>query len=226
MSFWRRLLDFLQGGPAPEAWGPARDFMVRRQIESRGVRDARVLAALRTVPRHLFFPERSRRQAHSDRAVPIGYGQTISQPYIVAFMTELLGLTGGEKVLEVGTGSGYQSAVLSLLAGRVFSVEVVPELAQQARQTFRTLGYGNIAVRTGNGRDGWPEEAPFDHVLVTAGTERVPAALADQLKTGGRLVIPQGPLKDQKLVRYVKTPEGLKAEVFFPVRFVPFVGAA
>jgi protein-L-isoaspartate(D-aspartate) O-methyltransferase len=210
---------------ADTEWAAVRAAMVSRQIEARGVKDRLVLDALRRVPRHLFVPTRVEAESYEDRALPIGHGQTISQPYIVAAMTELASLKGGEKVLEIGTGSGYQAAVLAEIAGSVYSIEIVPELAQEARTRLKRLGYDRVKVRTGDGWAGWPEEAPFDAIIVTAAPETVPPPLVEQLKTGGRLVIPVGPREDQKLQRLVKTATGLKKESVFPVRFVPFLRA-
>ena len=170
--------------------------MVRDQIVARGVRDARVIEAMLRVPRHLFVPEASRSRAYGDHPLPIGRGQTISQPFIVAFMTESLALKPGDKVLEVGTGSGYQAAVLACLADRVFSVEIDETLAREAAGKLRELGYGAVRVRQGDGFFGWPEEAPFDAVIVTASPNRIPPPLLEQLAEGGRLIIPveKGPL--------------------------------
>jgi protein-L-isoaspartate(D-aspartate) O-methyltransferase len=169
-----------------------RNIMVRRQIGARGVEDARVLETMLRVPRHLFVPHNLRERAYDDSPLPIGDGQTISQPYMVAWMTELLELKDSDKVLEVGTGSGYQAAILCELAKEVFSVEKYPSLASQAEERLRTLGYRNIKVRVGDGTLGWPEEAPFDGIIVTAGSPSVPQPLLEQLADGGRLVIPVG----------------------------------
>ena len=199
--------------------------MVSTQIEDRGVRDPRVLEAMRTVPRHLFVPEEQRAYAYSDGPLSIGFGQTISQPYIVALMTELARPNRSMKVLEVGTGSGYQAAVLAEYVGEVYSIEIVPELGHRAEAFLKGLGYQNIHVRVGDGYDGWPEEAPFDAVVVTAAPEEIPKPLLDQLKVGGRLVIPVGS-GSQDLVRVTKTETGLRREVITPVRFVPMTGKA
>jgi protein-L-isoaspartate(D-aspartate) O-methyltransferase len=182
-----------------------------------------VLAAMRKIPRHRFVPRGERDEAYQDYPLPIGKGQTISQPYIVGLMSELLRLTGKEKVLEIGTGCGYQAAVLAEIAKEVYTIEIVPELARQAEKTLKELGYSNIHVRTGNGYGGWPEEAPFDAVIVTAAPEHIPQMLVDQLKRGGRIVIPVG-LVEQDLIRGVKTEKGLATETIIPVRFVPLVG--
>lgn len=197
--------------------------MVETQIRPRGVKDKRVLEVMERVPRHFFVPEAVRDRAYQDNALPIGHGQTISQPFVVAAMTEQMRLTGGERVLEIGTGSGYQAAVLGELASEVYTIEIVPELAARARRTLKTLGHANIFVREGDGWAGWPEKAPFDAIMVTAAPEQVPPALVEQLKTGGRMVIPLGPAGDQELVVLTKTAAGLKEEKIFPVRFVPFI---
>jgi len=173
--------------------------MVREQLRARDVRDERVLRAMAEIPRHEFVPDEQRRSAYGDHPLPIGDGQTISQPFIVARMTELLGLVGREKVLEIGTGCGYQAAVLAELAGRVCSVERLPKLAARARQTLESLGYTNVWVRTANGTFGWPDEAPFDRILVAAGGPAVPPPLFEQLAEGGRMVMPVGPVDSQKL---------------------------
>ena len=199
--------------------------MVRGQIEARGVRDARVQAAMREVPRHELVPEEQRPYAYRDRPLPIGWNQTISQPYIVAAMTEALELDGDETVLEVGTGSGYQAAVLSKLARRVFSIEIVEPLAARARADLARLGYSNVTVRSGDGYGGWPEHAPFDAIIVTAAPDHVPEPLVEQLAVGGRMVLPVGRVI-QDLVRITRTPEGIEREHLFGVRFVPMTGRA
>jgi protein-L-isoaspartate(D-aspartate) O-methyltransferase len=203
-------------------WRARADGMVREQIEARGVRDARVLSALRAVPRHRFVPEAYRERAYEDGPLPIGEGQTISQPYIVGVMTELLRPEAGDRVLEVGTGSGYQAAVLAPLVKQVYSIEIVPELAERARATLSELGVSNVVVVTGDGYRGLPEHAPFDGILVTAAPRELPQALLDQLAVGGRLVAPVGGF-DQDLRVVEKTAEGLRSETLFPVRFVPMV---
>jgi protein-L-isoaspartate(D-aspartate) O-methyltransferase len=198
--------------------------MVEYQLRRRGVADSRVLAAMERVPRHAFIPERMHDMAYSDGPLPIGHGQTISQPYIVAVMSEALGLKPGMKVLEVGTGSGYQAAVLAQMGLDVYTVEYLPELAALAERLLRQLGYGNIHFRTGDGRDGWPERAPFDGILVTAAPESLPESLGEQLAPGGRLVIPIGRW-EQHLYVYRKNADGsLDKDVVFAVRFVPLVG--
>jgi protein-L-isoaspartate(D-aspartate) O-methyltransferase len=197
--------------------------MVRRQIEARGVGDPAVLRAMRAVPRHRFVPEAPPEAAYTDRPLPIGYGQTISQPYIVAFMAEAAAIEPGDRVLEIGTGSGYGAAVLAELAGQVYTIEIVPELAERARGVLGRTGYRNVEVRTGNGWLGWPEAAPFDAIVVTAAPERVPAALERQLAVGGTMVIPVGDVV-QTLRVLRKTPDGLREVASLPVRFVPMVG--
>jgi protein-L-isoaspartate(D-aspartate) O-methyltransferase len=196
--------------------------MVRTQIEARGVRDERVLTALRQVPRHRFVPGALAHAAYEDGPLPIGHGQTISQPYIVAVMTELLAPGADDVVLEVGTGSGYQAAVLSRLAARVYSIEIVPQLAQSARERLEALGYTNVEVITGDGWAGLPAEAPFDGILVAAAPPEVPQALLDQLAVGARLVIPVGQW-EQDLRVYERTPDGIDQRTLFGVRFVPLV---
>jgi len=210
-----------------EKWfAQKREAMVRRQIEERGVQDPLVLKAMRKVPRQRFVPENSRPDAYNDYPLPIGHNQTISQPYIVAFMTEQLGLRGGEKVLEVGTGSGYQAAVLAEIAGAVYSIEIICELADSAQARLKILGYKNITVRCGDGYRGWPEQAPFDAIIVTAAPGKIPQPLLDQLKPGGRMVIPVGELM-QELVLVSKLKDGrLEEKNVLPVRFVPMKGEA
>jgi protein-L-isoaspartate(D-aspartate) O-methyltransferase len=202
-----------------------RERMVASQIEARGVRDPRVLDALRAIPRHEFVPTGQRMHAYEDRPLPIGEGQTISQPYIVAVMTELLELDGSEKVLEIGTGSGYQAAVLAKLAREVWSIEIVPELARRAEADLRRLGYANVHVREGDGYRGWPEQAPFDAIIVTAAPGHVPKPLVEQLAVGGQLVLPVGDLS-QDLVRVVRGEQGVEQERLLGVRFVPMTGEA
>jgi protein-L-isoaspartate(D-aspartate) O-methyltransferase len=196
--------------------------MVDTQIRARGVVDARVLAAMARVPRHLFVPAAGQADAYGDHPLPIGGGQTISQPYIVAYMTELLALEPGHRVLEIGTGSAYQTAVLAEIAGEVWTIEVVPALAAAARVRLSGMGYANVRLREGSGWEGWPDAAPFDRVLVTAAPAVLPPALADQLTPGGILVAPVGD-GDQRLVRIVRTADGFDEESLIPVRFVPMV---
>jgi protein-L-isoaspartate(D-aspartate) O-methyltransferase len=196
--------------------------MVSRQIEARGVRDTAVLRAMRKVPRHSFVPEAPPSLAYADTPLPIGLGQTISQPYIVAFMAEAADISPGDRVLEIGTGSGYGAAVLAELASEVYTVEIVPELAERARGILGHLGFDNVEVRTGNGWSGWPEQAPFDAIVVTAAPDEVPARLVEQLSVGGNLVVPVGEFyQTLKVLR--KTPRGMVEEASLPVRFVPMV---
>ncbi len=204
-----------------------REGMVATQIEARGVRDARVLQAMREVPRHEFVPAELADSAHDDRALPIGAGQTISQPYVVALMIEALAVLPGDCVLEVGTGSGYAAAVLSRLAAEVYTIERHEELGNLARERLRRLGYSNVRVRVADGTRGWPEAAPFDAILVSAGGPRVPPSLEAQLANGGRLVIPVGSGRGgQQLLRFTRTaPDRLEREDLGDVQFVPLVGA-
>lgn len=207
-----------------DEWESQREKMVTEQIAARDVSDAAVLRAMRTVPRHLFVPEALRSEAHGDFPLPIGHSQTISQPYIVAYMTELLRLKPGAKTLEVGTGSGYQAAVLAeVTRTNVYSIEIVEPLAKTAAERLKRLGYGQIAVKSGDGYLGWPEHAPFDAIIVTAGAPHVPPPLVEQLKRGGRMVIPVGDAwAVQSLVIVEKLPDGtVKKRDDLPVRFVP-----
>jgi protein-L-isoaspartate(D-aspartate) O-methyltransferase len=197
--------------------------MVERDIRQRGIRDPALLSAMLRMPRHRFVEERLQPSAYQDRPLAIGEGQTISQPYIVAFMTELLELKGGERVLEIGTGSGYQSAILSLLAKEVYTIEILPGLAEKARKTLAGLGITNVAVRVGDGYRGWPEKAPFDAVVVTASADRIPDPLWSQMKEGGRLVMPVGK-NSQRLVRARKIDGNRRIEELVPVIFVPMTG--
>ena len=196
--------------------------MVADQIEKRGVSDKRVLDAMRKVERHLFVPAAFRDYAYSDQPLAIGYGQTISQPYVVAAMTEALQIKPGDKILEIGTGSGYQAAVLGELTEHVYSIEIVEPLAEKARQVLLSLDYNYIQVRHGDGYQGWPEQAPFDAVIVTAAPPAIPPELIKQLKVGGRMVIPVG-AGSQDLLLISKTSSGLRRQTLFPVRFVPMV---
>jgi protein-L-isoaspartate(D-aspartate) O-methyltransferase len=219
----------------PAAFGERtrdRERMVRDDIAGRDVRDQRVLAAMRKVPRHAFVPEASRDLAYADRPLPIGHGQTISQPYIVAFMSEAAAPRPTDRCLEIGTGSGYQAAVLAELCRKTHSIEYLPEVARRGESNLRALGYGpdRVELRTGDGYRGWPEAAPFDVVLVTAAPERVPRPLLEQLAMGGRLVIPVGSTGGaQELERWTRTGAGQAADAFerkrlMSVRFVPFLG--
>ncbi|HEY3173499.1 MAG TPA: protein-L-isoaspartate(D-aspartate) O-methyltransferase [Thermoanaerobaculia bacterium] len=207
-----------------DADGQRRVHMVDTQIVARGVRDPRVLAAMRKVPRHLFVDPSQRAQAYEDHPLPIPGNQTISQPYIVALMTELLELKPGARVLEIGTGSGYQSSVLAELAGEVYTIEIVPELARSAAARLKELHYDNVTVREGDGYRGWPEHAPFDAIIVTAAPERIPQPLVDQLAPGGVMVIPVGGFF-QELKVFHKSADGRVTEKdILPVRFVPMTG--
>lgn len=200
--------------------------MVRDQIERRGVRDPKVLEAMRTVPRHLFVPKTMRYEAYDDRPLPIGQAQTISQPYIVAYMTEALELKGGEKVLEIGTGSGYQAAVLSRIAGEVYTIERIPELMEQAQRRFAELGYDNIHCLVGDGTRGWDSQAPFQAIIATAGGPRIPQPLTEQLASGGVLVMPVGQDEyGQTLIRITREPSGdFRQEILMGVAFVRLIG--
>lgn len=214
----------VDGGPKSDGFREAREAMVARQLLRRDITDPRVLNAMGRVPRHLFVAESMAPYAYGDHPLPIGEGQTISQPYIVALMTQWAQVAPGDKVLEVGTGSGYQAAVLAELTDRVYSIEVRPSLARQAAARLQKLGYGQVRVRAGDGFQGWPEEAPFDAILVTAAAPRVPPALEAQLQEGGRLVIPLGARAGaQTLVRWRKVNGRLVAEASLPVSFVPLV---
>jgi protein-L-isoaspartate(D-aspartate) O-methyltransferase len=197
--------------------------MVAEQIASRGVRDEKTLAAMRKVPRHLFVPPAVAGQAYDDHPLPIGHGQTISQPYIVAFMTEALDLAGDETVLEIGTGSGYQAAVLAEIVPRVYSIEIVAPLAEEAGTRLRDLGYSNVEVRAGDGYQGWPEAAPFDAIIVTAAAPRIPEPLKEQLRDGGRLVLPVGD-EWQELVVVTRRGDRFEEKHVLAVRFVPMTG--
>ena len=208
-----------------ESYEKLRQIMVDRQLLSRGIADRRVLDALREVPRHLFVPEEFRRLAYEDRPLPIGLEQTISQPYIVALMTELARVSKAHSVLEVGTGSGYQAAVLSLLARRVYTIEYLAPLGEAAQKRLAELGYNNVEVKIGDGYQGWPERQPFDGILVTAASEDVPQALIDQLKPGGRLVIPVGPQAETQMLQVLEKDSAgkISRRNTIPVRFVPLV---
>jgi protein-L-isoaspartate(D-aspartate) O-methyltransferase len=216
------LIGGLLGCNGASEFAAERARMVRTQIEARGVRDERVLEAMRSVPRHRFVPEDLAPSAYDDGPLPIGHGQTISQPYIVAVMTELLAPGPDDVVLDVGTGSGYQAAVLARLVKRVYSIEIVPELASAARERLAALGYTNVEVITGDGWAGLPALAPFDGILVAAAPPEVPQALLDQLDVGARLVIPVGAW-DQDLRVCERTKDGIDERTIFGVRFVPLV---
>lgn len=203
-----------------------RHEMVERGIKGRGVTDSSTLEAMRHVPRHLFVPKFRRDNAYQNRPLPIGQGQTISQPYIVGYMTEMLELQAGEKVLEIGTGSGYQAAILSELTPHVYTIEIVEELGKQARELFDKLGYSTIKTKIGDGYNGWPEHAPFDAIILTAAADEIPQPLIEQLKPGGTMVLPVGETGlTQKLMKVTKTEDGeIKKENMLPVRFVPMTG--
>jgi protein-L-isoaspartate(D-aspartate) O-methyltransferase len=198
--------------------------MVREQIEARGVKDRRILEVLRNTPRHQFVPSELQAHAYEDRPLPIGYGQTISQPYIVALMTEMLDVGREMKVLEIGTGSGYQAAVLSPLVQKLYTIEIVPELARSAQTTLERLGYRNVTVKHGDGYLGWPEAAPFDRIILTAAPPEIPPVLVDQLKPGGKMVAPVGGSEYQQLIVLEKQTDGsARVRSTVPVSFVPMV---
>ena len=199
--------------------------MVRDQIVSRGIQNEAVLNAMRETPRHLFVPPDVRSFAYEDHPVPIGYGQTISQPYIVAFMTEILDVRKEHRVLEIGTGSGYQAAILSLLAKEVYTVEIVAQLATSAAETLKRLGYQNVFVRQGDGYNGWPQKAPFDRIILTAAPPELPQIVVNQLKPGGKLLAPVGgTILDQQITLVEKAADGrITTRSVLPVRFVPMV---
>ena len=202
-----------------------RQQMVEEQICARGVKDEAVLQSMRKVPRHLFIPESYRDMAYNDTPLPIGEGQTISQPYIVAYMTQALHLKGDEKVLEIGTGSGYQAAILAEISKEVYTIEIVPELAAHAAELLKELGYENIFVKQADGYKGWPEYAPFDAIILTAAPEHIPQPLVEQLKEGGRMVLPLGD-EYQDLILVTKREGEIHKQFLLPVRFVPMTGEA
>jgi len=206
-----------------DRWAQQRSDMVEMQIAGRGVKDENVLKAMQTVPRHLFVPEKYRAESYRDGPLPIGDGQTISQPYIVAVMTELLGVDSNSKVLEVGTGSGYQAAVLAEIVDSVYTIEIIESLAERAGRIIDSLGYGNVEVRAGDGYQGWPEAAPYDAVIITAAAPRIPEPLIEQLKPEGRMVIPVGDYS-QDLMVVTKADTGMVKKSVIPVRFVPMTG--
>lgn len=208
-----------------EPYAMQREDMVQRQLKARGIRDPHVLKAMRQVERHLFVPERLQKQAYEDRPLPIGYAQTISQPYIVAFMTELAQLNPGDKVLEIGTGSGYQAAVIAAMGCEVYSIEILKTLAEEASKRLANLNINTVHVRDGDGYAGWPEHAPFDAILVTAAPPEIPEALKQQLRVGGRLIIPVGNFS-QELLLIERNETGFTEKRTLPVRFVPMTGEA
>jgi len=200
------------------------DRMIKEQLQTRGIKSEAVLDAMRKVPRHLFVPGLQQRHAYADTPLPIGLSQTISQPYIVAFMTGLLEPVRGMKILEIGTGSGYQAAILSYLGGEVCTIELLKELADGAKRVFKELNYSRIKMRNANGYSGWPEEAPFDAVIVTAAPDKIPAILIEQLKDGGKMILPVGPAKSVQVLKLITKKEGkITEKELFPVRFVPMV---
>jgi protein-L-isoaspartate(D-aspartate) O-methyltransferase len=207
----------------PDEFAAARARMVSEQIESRDVRDTRVLAAMRRVPRHLFVPESVRAEAYEDYPLPIGHAQTISQPFIVAWMTEALRVKPASRVLEIGTGSGYQAAVLAEIGAEVYTIELLAPLAESAARTLKTLGYSTVHAKQGDGYAGWPEHAPFDAIIVTAAPDHVPQPLVEQLAVGGRLVIPVGGRGIQQMTVITKNARGVTSEERMAVRFVPLV---
>lgn len=211
---------------AEDPYASQREAMVQQHIVDRGIHDPAVLAAMNRVPRHMFVPEKIRYLSYEDHPLPIGDGQTISQPYIVALMTESLRLRGSEKVLEVGTGSGYQAAVLAEIVPEVFSIEIIPALAESAHSKLREAGYKNVHVRKGDGYRGWPEHAPFDAIIVTAAPDHVPQPLVDQLADGGRLVIPVADTYPQRLILLKKKDGKVTEELISGVMFVPMTGEA
>lgn len=208
---------------AGDSFALARNAMVDQQIRAREVTAPAVLSAMRKVPRHRFVPAQVRHLAYDDHPLPIGYEQTISQPYIVAYMTEAADISPREKVLEIGTGSGYQAAILGEVAREVYTIEIIPELAERARNTLAELGYTNVHAKAGNGYLGWPEHAPFDAILVTAAPDQVPQALVDQLAPGGKMVVPVGEIVQNMLI-IERTRKGVVTRQTIPVRFVPMTG--
>lgn len=220
----RLLSGLMLAAPTAVAAGDAEvERMIEEQIIARGITHRPTLAALRAVPRDRFVPDDVRPEAYEDHPLPIGHGQTISQPYIVAFMSAAVAVRPGEKVLEIGTGSGYQAAILAAMGAKVFTIEIIPALAARAAATLRELGYDQVSVRAGDGYRGWPEEAPFDAIVVTAAPDTIPPALLAQLAEGGRLVIPVGPQHGgQELVLVTKANGKLHQRNLLPVRFVPF----
>ena len=214
------------GGAEPSDGDIRRDAMVAQQIERRGVRDARVLEAMRTVPRHLFVPPAQRHLSYRDYPLPIGSGQTISQPYIVAAMTAALETSPGDRILEIGTGCGYQAAVLAEVCDAVYTIEIIPELARRARETLESLDYTNVHVRAGDGFQGWTEHAPYDGIIVTCAPDEIPPPLLNQLADGGHLVIPVGGRGHQVLTRITRRGDEFEREELMGVMFVPMTGKA
>lgn len=212
-----------QQTPTSADFAAQRQRMVEQQLKPRGIKDERVLAAMAKVPREEFIPLDARVDAYEDGPLPIGYDQTISQPYVVAFMTEQLRPKQSDRVLEIGSGSGYQAAILAELMAEVYTVEIVPPLGKTAEATLQRMGYKNVHIKVGDGYRGWPEEAPFDAIIVTCAPEKVPQPLVDQLKEGGRMVIPVGERFAQQLYLFEKKNGQLKESVTLPVRFVPML---
>jgi len=210
---------------AKNDFGRQRENMVKNQIQARGVSDERVLEAMRKVPRHFFVSENLQRRAYQDEPLPIGHDQTISQPYIVAYMTEQIDIDENEKVLEIGTGSGYQAAILGEIAKEVYTIEIIPDLGEKAREVLRKLNYDNVHVKVGDGYAGWPEAAPFDAIIVTAAPDHIPQPLIDQLNIGGHMMIPVGEFS-QDLILLERTEKGVEQKRKIPVRFVPMTGEA
>jgi protein-L-isoaspartate(D-aspartate) O-methyltransferase len=200
-----------------------RSTMVESQIERRGVKDQNVLNAMRKVPRHKFVPNHLKKYAYADEPLPIGEDQTISQPYIVAYMTEQLQLEKDNKVLEIGTGSGYQAAILAEIVDSVFTIEIIDVLAKHAEKTLKSMGYKNLFVKSGDGYKGWPEHAPFDAIIITAAPRKIPKPLLNQLKIGGRMILPVGDFA-QDLILIMKNEKGMTQKTLLPVRFVPMTG--
>ncbi|MBN1448018.1 MAG: protein-L-isoaspartate(D-aspartate) O-methyltransferase [Bacteroidetes bacterium] len=218
LAFWSPLI-----AQNDDAMQQARRLMVKRQLAARGVDHPGVLRAMRTVPRHRFVPEDMRAMAYADQPLPIGHGQTISQPYIVAYMTQVIDPKKDDVVLEIGTGTGYQAAVLSPLVEHVYTVEIISELAERARKRLSTLGYRNVTVRHGDGYHGWKEHGPYDAIVVTAASEHIPPPLVEQLKEGGSMIIPVGsPFRTQYLMLVEKRNGEVRTRTLMPVRFVPF----
>jgi protein-L-isoaspartate(D-aspartate) O-methyltransferase len=212
----------VQSPAATDAYAQVRRRMVDTQLRPRGISNRAVLEAMARVPRHLFVPPDVRRLAYDDTPLPIGHRQTISQPYIVAYMTEALEVSPEQTILEIGTGSGYQAAVLAELVREVYTIEIIPELAERARRTLADAGYRNVHVRTGNGYLGWPEQAPFPRIIVTAAPREIPKALVDQLAVGGIMVVPVG-TSSQEMTIVTRTPRGVIQKRTIPVSFVPLV---
>ncbi len=228
LSGWSTLAacqDPSHGRPLPDRFSELRAEMVTSQLSRRDITDPAVLLVMGEVPRHLFVPDKWREFAYADHPLPIGEDQTISQPYIVAYMTQALQLKPGDRVLEIGTGSGYQAAVLRELVKEVYTIEIVPVLAARSGALLKELGYDNVHVRAGDGYLGWPEAAPFSAVIVTAAPDHVPQPLVEQLAVGGRMVLPVGD-EFQQLVRLSKSQSGVRADTLLPVRFVPMTGKA